>query len=88
MASTKQTQAARRNVKRPSRRRRDRKPLPICQKDPDRPRQAGCRGGPAAAYGLKRPQDSRRAYELAQAARSSGRSKMGRDELARQLGEK
>jgi len=89
MASTKQTQAARRNVKKAQQAAAGQKTLAHL---PKKTRTALGKQGAAVAQrqrtGSSDPKTRAELYELAKQRDLPGRSKMGRDELARQLGEK
>jgi hypothetical protein len=89
MASTKQTQAARRNVKKAQQAAAGQKTLAHLPKET---RTALGEQGAAAARrkrtGGSTPKTRAELYQLAQQRDLPGRSKMGRDELARKLGEK
>ncbi len=89
MASEKQTQAARRNIKKAAataKRKRTLAHLPkktktALGKQASAVRQRNRRGGTA-------PKTKTELYEMAKQRNLPGRSKMGRDELAKALGEK
>jgi hypothetical protein len=89
MASTKQTQAAQRNVKKAQKAAAGQKTLAHLPKST---RTALGKQGAAVARrkrtGGDAPKTRAELYELAKQRDLPGRSKMGRDELARNLGEK
>ena len=89
MASSKQTSAARRNVKKAQTAASEKKTI---SKMPAKTRTALGKQGAAVAQrkrtGGKTPKTRAELYELAKKKDLPGRSKMGRDELARKLGEK
>jgi hypothetical protein len=89
MATSKQTSAAKRNVQKAQRAASDKKTI---GKMPAKTRTALGKQGAAVAQrkraGEKTPKTRAELYELAKKKDLPGRSKMGRDELARQLGEK
>jgi hypothetical protein len=89
MASSKQTSAARRNVKKAQKAASEKKTI---AKMPAKTRTALGKQGAAVAQrkrtGEKTPKTRAELYELAKKRDLPGRSKMGRDELARKLGEK
>lgn len=89
MATSKQTSAAKRNVKKAQRAASEKKTI---AKMPAKTRTALGKQGAAVAQrkraGEKTPKTRAELYELAKKKDLPGRSKMGRDELARQLGEK
>lgn len=89
MASTKQTQAARRNVKKAQSAARSQKTLAHMPKST---RTALGKQGAAVAQrkrtGGSTPKTRAELYEIAKRRDLPGRSKMGRDELARALHEK
>jgi hypothetical protein len=89
MASTKQTQAAQRNVKKAQKAAASQKTLANLPKST---KTALGKQGAAVARrkrtGASSPKTRAELYELAKQRDLPGRSKMGRDELARKLGEK
>jgi hypothetical protein len=89
MASTKQTQAAQRNVKKAQKAAASQKTLTHLPKST---KSALGKQGAAVAKrkrtGASSPKTRAELYELAKQRGLPGRSKMGRDELARELGEK
>jgi hypothetical protein len=89
MASTKQTQAAERNVKKAQKAAASQKTLTHLPKST---KTALGKQGAAVAKrkrtGASSPKTRAELYELAKQRDLPGRSKMGRDELARKLGEK
>lgn len=89
MASTKQTQAAKQNVKKAQKAAAGQKTLANLPKST---RTALGQQGAAVARrkrtGASAPKTRAELYELAKQRDLPGRSKMGRDELARKLGEK
>ena len=89
MASTKQTQAAKRNVKKAQQSAASKKTI---AKMPAKTKTALGKQGAAVAQrkrtGGKSPKTRAELYEIAKKRDLPGRSKMGRDELARKLGEK
>ena len=89
MASSKQATAARRNVKKAQKAASEKKTI---SKMPAKTRTALGKQGAAVAQrkrtGGKSPKTRAELYELAKKRDLPGRSKMGRDELARKLGEK
>jgi hypothetical protein len=89
MASTKQTQAAQRNVKKAQKAAASQKTLTHLPKST---KTALGKQGAAVAKrkrtGASSPKTRAELYELAKQRDLPGRSKMGRDELARKLGEK
>jgi len=88
MATTKQRQAARRNVKKAQTAARRKKTITNL---PAKTRTALGKQGAAVAQRKRRggsqPKTRQELYEMAQRRDLPGRSKMGRDELARALGE-
>jgi hypothetical protein len=88
MASTKQTQAAKRNVKKAQQSAASKKTI---AKMPAKTKTALGKQGAAVAQrkrtGGKSPKTRAELYEIAKKRDLPGRSKMGRDELARRLGE-
>jgi hypothetical protein len=88
MASTKQSQAARRNVKKAQKSAADQKSISHL---PKATRSAlGKQGAAVAARkrsGASEPKTRTELYEIAKHRDIAGRSKMGRDELAKALGE-
>jgi hypothetical protein len=89
MASTKQTQAAQRNVKKAQKAAASQKTLAHLPKST---KTALGKQGAAVARrkrtGASSPKTRAELYELAKQRDLPGRSRMGRDELARKLGEK
>jgi hypothetical protein len=89
MATTKQTQAARRNVKKAQSAARNKKTIAHM---PSSTRTALGKQGAAVAQrkrtGAAAPKTRSELYEIAKKRDLPGRSKMGRDELARALHEK
>ena len=89
MATSKQTQAARRNVKKAQQAAAGHKTIAHL---PDKTRTALGKQGAAVARrkrtGGESPKTRAELYEIARKRDLPGRSKMGRDELARKLGEK
>jgi hypothetical protein len=89
MATSKQTSAAKRNVKKAQQAASEKKTI---AKMPAKTRTALGKQGAAVAQrkrtGEKMPKTRAELYELAKKKDLPGRSKMGRDELARKLGEK
>jgi len=89
MATNKQTQAARRNVKKAQQAASDQKTLTHL---PANTKSALGKQGAAVAQrkrtGGSSPKTRAELYEIAKQRDLPGRSKMGRDELARKLGEK
>ena len=89
MATQKQRQAARRNVKQAQKASRKKRTIAHM---PKRTRTALGKQGAAVARrkrtGGTHPKTRQELYEIAQRRNLPGRSKMGRDELARALGEK
>ena len=89
MATSKQTQAARRNVKKAQRAAAGNKTIAHL---PDKTRTALGKQGAAVARrkrtGGTSPKTRAELYEIARKRDLPGRSKMGRDDLARKLGEK
>jgi hypothetical protein len=87
MATTKQRQAARRNVKKATAAARQKRTIANL---PSRTRTALGKQGAAVARrkrtGGTKPKTRQELYELAKRRNLPGRSKMGRDELARALG--
>ena len=87
MATTKQTQAARRNVKQAQRSARQQKTI---QHMPKQTRSALGKQAAAVAprkrTGGSSPKTRAELYEIAKKRDLPGRSRMGRDELARKLG--
>jgi hypothetical protein len=87
MATTKQRQAARRNVKKATAAARQKRTIANL---PSRTRTALGKQGAAVARrkrtGGTKPKTHQELYELAKRRNLPGRSKMGRDELARALG--
>ena len=88
MASNKQTQAAKRNVKKAQQSAASKKTIAHM---PAKTRTALGKQGAAVAQrkrtGGKSPKTRAELYEIAKKRDLPGRSKMGRDELARKLGE-
>jgi hypothetical protein len=88
MATSKQTQAARRNVKKAQQAAASKKTIAHL---PGRTRTALGKQGAAVARrkrtGTASPKTRAELYEMARKRDLPGRSKMGRDELARKLGE-
>jgi hypothetical protein len=88
MATTKQRQAARRNIKKASAAAKRERTIANL---PSRTRTALGKQGAAVARrkrtGGTRPKTRKELYEQAKRRNLPGRSKMGRDELARALGE-
>lgn len=88
MATSKQTQAAKRNVQKAQRSAASKKTIAHL---PAKTRTALGRQGAAVARrkrtGGTSPKTRAELYEIARQRDLSGRSKMGRDELARKLGE-
>jgi hypothetical protein len=88
MATTKQRQAARRNIKKASAAAKRERTIANL---PSRTRTALGKQGAAVARrkrtGGSRPKTRKELYEQAKRRNLPGRSKMGRDELARALGE-
>jgi hypothetical protein len=87
MASTKQTQAARRNVKKAQSAAKSKKTL--AHMSPSTKTALGKQGAAVAQRkrtGGSTPKTRAELYELAKKRDLPGRSKMGRDELARALG--
>jgi hypothetical protein len=88
MATTKQRQAARRNIKKATAAAKQQRTIANL---PRRTRTALGKQGAAVARrkrtGAARPKTRQELYELAKRRNLPGRSKMGRDELARALGE-
>jgi hypothetical protein len=88
MATTKQRQAARRNIKKASAAAKRERTIANL---PSRTRTALAKQGAAVARrkrtGGSRPKTRKELYEQAKRRNLPGRSKMGRDELARALGE-
>jgi hypothetical protein len=88
MATSKQTQAARRNVKKAQRSAASKKTISHL---PPKTRTALGKQGAAVARrkrtGGTSPKTRAELYEIARRRDLPGRSKMGRDELARKLGE-
>jgi hypothetical protein len=88
MATTKQRQAARRNVKKAGAAAKRKRSIANL---PSRTRTALGKQGAAVAQrkrtGAARPKTRQELYEQAKRRNLPGRSKMGRDELARALGE-
>lgn len=89
MATNKQSQAARRNVKKAQQAATDKKTITHL---PGKTRTALGKQGAAVAKrkrtGGASPKTRAELYEIAKKRDLPGRSKMGRDELARKLGEK
>jgi hypothetical protein len=89
MATTKQQQAARRNVKKAQRSATEKKTIAHL---PAKTRTALGKQGAAVAQrkrtGGRSPKTRAELYEIARQRELPGRSKMGRDELARKLGER
>jgi hypothetical protein len=89
MASKKQTQAARKNIKKAAKAAKQQKSLANMPKST---RTALGKQGAAVAQrkrtGAKDPKTRQELYEIAKKRQLEGRSKMGRDELARALGYK
>jgi len=89
MATSKQTRAARRNVKQAQQAAAGQRTIAHL---PDKTRSALGRQGAAVARrkrtGGASPKTRAELYEIARKRDLPGRSKMGRDELARKLGEK
>jgi hypothetical protein len=89
MATTKQTEAAKRNVKEAQKAAASKKTIANM---PKRTRTALGKQGAAVAQrkreGSATPKTRAELYEIAKKRDLPGRSKMGRDELARKLGEK
>ena len=89
MASSKQTQTARRNVKQAQKAASSKKSIAHM---PKKTRTALGKQGAAVAQrkrsGAAAPKTRAELYEIAKQRDLPGRSKMGRDELARKLGEK
>jgi hypothetical protein len=89
MATTKQRQAARRNVKKAQSAARSKKTIAHL---PKKTKTALGKQGAAVAQrkrtGGATPKTRQELYEIAQRRDLPGRSKMGRDELAKALGEK
>jgi hypothetical protein len=89
MATTKQRQAAKKNVKKAQSAARSKKSIANL---PKKTRTALGKQGAAVAQrkrtGAKSPKTRQELYEIAQRRDLPGRSKMGRDELAKALGEK
>jgi hypothetical protein len=89
MATKKQTQAARRNVKKAQQAASEQKTLAHL---PAKTKSALGKQGAAVAQrkrtGGSSPKTRAELYEIARQRDLPGRSKMGRDELARKLGEK
>jgi len=89
MATSKQTQAARRNVRKAQSTARSKKTI---SRMPAKTRTALGKQGAAVAQrkrtGAAAPKTRAELYEMAKKRDLPGRSKMGRDELARKLGEK
>jgi len=89
MATSKQTQAARRNVRKAQSTARSKKTI---SRMPAKTRTALGKQGAAVAQrkrtGASAPKTRAELYEMAKKRDLPGRSKMGRDELARKLGEK
>jgi hypothetical protein len=88
MATTKQTQTARANVRKAQKAARAKKTIASM---PARTRTALGKQGAAVAQrkrtGASTPKTRAELYEIAKRRELPGRSKMGRDELARRLGE-
>jgi hypothetical protein len=88
MATTKQTQAAKRNVKKAQKAASDQKTISHL---PAEKKSALGKQGAAVARrkrdGSTSPKTKAELYEIAKKRDLPGRSKMGRDELARKLGE-
>jgi hypothetical protein len=88
MATSKQTQAARRNVKKAQQAATEKKTIAHM---PDETKSALGKQGAAVARrkreGGSSPKTRAELYEIAKQRDLPGRSKMGRDELARKLGE-
>ena len=89
MATNKQTQAARRNVQKAQKAAASKQPISHM---PAKTRTALGKQGAAVAQrkrtGSASPKTRAELYEIAKKRDLPGRSKMGRDELARKLGEK
>jgi hypothetical protein len=89
MATSRQRQAAKRNVKKAQRSAADKKTIANL---PSQTRTALGKQGAAAARrkrtGGASPKTRAELYEIARRRELPGRSKMGRDELARKLGER
>lgn len=89
MATSKQAQAAKRNVKKAQKAAADQKTLAHMPKDT---KTALGKQGAAVAQrkrtGSAAPKTRAELYEIAKERDLPGRSKMGRDELARKLGER
>jgi hypothetical protein len=89
MASAQQTAAARKNVKKAQKAAKSKHTI---SNMPKSTRTALGKQGAAVAQrkrtGAKSPKTRQELYEIAKRRDLSGRSKMGRDELARALGEK
>jgi hypothetical protein len=89
MASTKQTQAAKRNVKKAQQAARSKRTLAHL---PSKTKTALGKQGAAVAQrkrtGAATPKTRAELYEIAKKRDLPGRSKMGRDELAKALGER
>jgi hypothetical protein len=89
MASTKQTQAAKRNVKKAQQAARSQRTLAHL---PSKTKTALGKQGAAVAQrkrtGAATPKTRAELYEIAKKRDLPGRSKMGRDELAKALGER
>jgi hypothetical protein len=89
MATSKQTQAAKRNVKKAQQAAAGKKTIAHL---PDKTRTALGKQGAAVARRMRTggasPKTRAELYEIARKRDLPGRSKMGRDELARKLGEK
>jgi hypothetical protein len=87
MATTKQTQAAKRNVKQAQQAASRKKTIASMPKEP---KTALGKQGAAVAQrtraGAAAPRTKAELYEMARRRDLPGRSKMGRDELARKLG--
>ena len=88
MASAKQKKAATANVKKAQKAAAGKKTIAsLAESDEGRAREAGRRGRPAAsAPAAPTPKTRAELYEIARQRDLPGRSKMGRDELARRLG--
>jgi hypothetical protein len=89
MASTKQSQAAKRNVKKAQQTATARKPITHLSKGTRTP--LGKQGAAVAQRkrtGSSAPKTRAELYEMAKRRDLPGRSKMGRDELARHLGQR
>jgi hypothetical protein len=88
MATSKQTQAAKRNVKKAQQAATEKKTIAHM---PDKTKSALGKQGAAVARrkreGGSSPKTRAELYEIAKQRDLPGRSKMGRDELARKLGE-